>query len=287
MVAKAYKNNKLDFKSKEISKMHVNKPLVIAGLIGSVLFLSACDETSNNTEKLSNEPVESNEEELNSEVTEESSESDQLSNDGFTVEDLKNSIINSSDILSLVNKNYSLEDDYVPDDLVTLDVPTVLENPEINQLRKEAADALKEMINSAEEENIDLYARSGYRSYQTQVQLFNNYVANNGEEAANKFSARPGESEHQTGLSIDVTSESVDYQLTESFGETAEGIWIQEQAHNFGFIIRYPEGKEEITGYQYEPWHLRYLGKEMATEVFESGLTYEEFLVERGIDIEI
>lgn len=287
MVAKTYKNNKLDFESKEISKMHINKSLVIAGLIGTVLFLGACDETGNNTEKLSNEPVESNEEELNSEVTEESSESDQISNDGFTVEDLKSSIFNSSDILSLVNKNYSLEDDYVPDDLVTLDVPTVLENPEINQLRKEAAKALKEMINSAEEENIILYARSGYRSYQTQVQLFNNYVANNGEEAANKFSARPGESEHQTGLSIDVTSESVDYQLTESFGETAEGIWIQEQAHNFGFIIRYPKGKEEITGYQYEPWHLRYLGDEMATDVFERGLTYEEFLVERGIDIEI
>jgi D-alanyl-D-alanine carboxypeptidase len=88
-------------------------------------------------------------------------------------------------------------------------------------------------------------------------------------------------------LAIDVTSESVNYQLTERFGETPEGLWVEEHAHKFGFIIRYPEGKEEITGYQYEPWHLRYLGKELAADVAESGLTYEEYLLERGIDIEI
>src|SRR5690625_1806734 len=183
----------------------------------------------------------------------------------------------------LVNKHNGLTDYYEPDDLVTVEVPTVLENPEVRQLRQVAADALFEMFEEAKNDGIYLHARSGYRSYETQVALFNNYVAEHGEEAANKFSARPGHSEHQTGLVMDVTSESVKFQLTEAFGETAEGVWIKENAHRFGFIIRYPEGKENITGYVYEPWHLRYVGEEVAEAIYESGLTFEEFLVEEGI----
>ncbi|MCC5894758.1 MAG: M15 family metallopeptidase [Alkalibacterium sp.] len=192
-----------------------------------------------------------------------------------------------SSIKALVNKQYGLPEDYAPDDLVTVDVPTVLENPEVRQLREEAADALKEMFDAAQEDELYLHARSGYRSYQTQVQLYNSYVSNHGEEAANRYSAQPGHSEHQTGLGMDVTSESANLQLTEAFGDTPEGKWVEDHAHEFGFIIRYPQGKEEITGYQYEPWHLRYLGEELAAEVYESGLTYEEYLIERGITIEI
>lgn len=190
-------------------------------------------------------------------------------------------------IVALVNKEYSLGEDYAPEDLVTVDVPTILENPEVNQLRKVAADALKEMFDEAEESGIYLYARSGYRSYQTQVQLFQGYADQHGEEAANRYSAKPGHSEHQTGLVMDVTSESVNYQLTESFGETEEGKWLKEHAHEFGFIIRYPEGAEDITGYIYEPWHIRYLGVDMATKVYESGLTYEEYLEEEGLIHEV
>src|SRR5699024_5685972 len=111
----------------------------------------------------------------------------------------------------------------------------------------------------------------------TQVTLFNDYAAVEGEEAANRYSAKPGESEHQTGLTMDVTSQSFGFQLGEAFGETEEGKWLKDHAHEAGFIIRYPEGKEDITGYVYEPWHIRYLGKEMATYVYESGLTYEEY----------
>ncbi|WP_277630920.1 M15 family metallopeptidase, partial [Atopococcus tabaci] len=181
----------------------------------------------------------------------------------------------------------SLEEDYAPEDLVTVEVPTVLEDPEIKQMRKEAADALKDMFDAAEKDGITLFARSGYRSYQTQVSLFQNYVSNHGEEAASKYSARPGQSEHQTGLAMDVTSESVNYQLTEEFGNTPEGEWVRENAHRYGFIIRYPKGKEAITGYIFEPWHLRYLGSELAADVHESGLTYEEYLAEKGLDIEI
>lgn len=187
----------------------------------------------------------------------------------------------------LVNKEYGLTEDDVPPDLKTVEVPTVLENPEVKQLRKEAANALYDMFAEAKKDGIFLHARSGYRSYETQVHLFNSYAEKHGEEAANRYSAKPGHSEHQTGLVMDVTSESVQYQLVEEFGETEEGLWVKENAHHFGFIIRYPEGKEEITGYIYEPWHLRYLGIDLATAVYESGLTYEEYLDREGIIHEV
>lgn len=201
--------------------------------------------------------------------------------------DLEKDLLNSSSLAVLVNKKYSLGEDYDPVDLVTVEVPTVLENPEVKQLRKEAATALKKMFESAKKDDIFLQARSGYRSYQTQVQLFNSYVSKHGEEAANRYSARPGESEHQSGLAMDVTSESVNYQLSEEFGETPEGIWLRNHAQEYGFIIRYPQGKEDITGYLYEPWHLRYLGNELAVDVHKSGLSYEEYLKEGGVGIEI
>ncbi|MGD9568047.1 MAG: D-alanyl-D-alanine carboxypeptidase family protein [Sedimentibacter sp.] len=179
----------------------------------------------------------------------------------------------------LVNRTNNLPDTYVPEDLVKLtDVPTVLSNPEINQLRKPAYEALKELFAAAKsEKEFDLYARSGYRSYNTQVFLYSSYVANHGQAAADTFSAKPGQSEHQTGLSMDITCEAMNFQLDDTFGATDEGKWVSENAHRFGFIIRYPKGKEDITGYMYEPWHIRYLGVELATEVYESGLTLEEY----------
>lgn len=185
-------------------------------------------------------------------------------------------------ITALVNKQQHLDETYVPADLVDVDVPTVLNNPEVNQLRQAAADALKDMFAKAQEAGIKLYARSGYRSYHTQLQLFNNYSVKHGEEAANRYSARAGQSEHQTGLAMDVTSDSVKLELQEKFGETEEGKWLSEHAHEFGFIIRYPKDMESVTGYIYEPWHIRYLGIELATKVYQSGLTYEEYLDEEN-----
>jgi len=186
-------------------------------------------------------------------------------------------ITDFNDIDSLVNKERALPRDYVPIDLVKLTVPTVLANPEINQLRKAASDALEYLFQAAEEEDFSLSARSGYRSYATQNSLYSSNVERRGLEHAQKFSAQPGHSEHQTGLAIDITSNSVNNQLTEYFGETPEGIWVSENAHLFGFIIRYPYGKDSITGYSYEPWHLRYVGKDLAGNIFESGLTMEEW----------
>lgn len=178
---------------------------------------------------------------------------------------------------SVVNKVRSLPRDYVPVDLVKLQVPTVLPNPEINQLRKPASDALTALFEEAKSAGHTLRARSGYRSYATQDGLYRSNVAKNGQAYADKYSAKPGHSEHQTGLAMDITASSVNNQLSDSFGDTAEGLWVAENAHRFGFIIRYPKGKESITGYNYEPWHLRFVGVDLATSIFQSTLTMEEY----------
>ena len=255
---------------------------IISGLLMISLLLTGCFDFTDIAEGVSQEEVEPVDEPEAQErpAVEEPDKEEIEEEENNPLGDL---IHEPSSLALLVNKEYALDEDYKPDDLVTVDVPTVLENPEVKQLRKEPADKLKEMFESAKESNIVLHARSGYRSYNTQVQLFNSYASNHGEEAANKYSARPGQSEHQTGLAMDITSQSVNYQLSNSFGQVTEGIWVSENAHKFGFIIRYPEGKEEITGYQYEPWHLRYLGEDLATLVYESGLTYEEYLSDQGI----
>lgn len=190
--------------------------------------------------------------------------------------------VENPDSLSvLVNKNYSLPEDYEPDDLVFLEVPLYNndKNNEANYLRKEAADALKELFTAAQKESYELIARSGYRSYATQASLYEQYVEQDGVEAADTYSARPGHSEHQTGLTIDITSDSVHGGLTESFGETEEGKWIAENAYRFGFVVRYPQDRTAETGYQYEPWHLRYVGVQAATEIYQDQLILEDYVL--------
>lgn len=193
--------------------------------------------------------------------------------------DEKGIISNPSSYDAVINKVRSLSSNYVPSDLVTVSVPTCLPNPEIRQMRRIASEALSEMFEDALIDDIELVARSGYRSYATQASLYNGYVSKYGQEYADKYSARPGTSEHQTGLAMDITAESVNLQLDDNFGKTKEGLWLADNAHRFGFIIRYPEGMENITGYFYEPWHVRYLGVKLATNVFNSGLTLEEYFL--------
>ncbi len=177
-------------------------------------------------------------------------------------------------ILILVNKKHDLPSDYEPNDLVK---PNVKSNKSGLSLRQEAALAIEEMFNKALEDDITLVLGSSYRSYSYQSKLYNNYVAKDGEEKANKYSAKPGQSEHQTGLAADISDASGSNYLKQSFKDTPEGIWLKDNAHNFGFILRYPEGKEEITGYMFEPWHFRYVGIEEATKIYNSNLTFEEY----------
>ncbi|WP_255298536.1 M15 family metallopeptidase [Brevibacillus dissolubilis] len=181
----------------------------------------------------------------------------------------------------LVNKTYVLPSTYVPKDLVEPKVPFSFSGKsQKKMMRKEAATALEQLFAHAKKSGINIAAVSGYRSYQTQATIFNYNVKTQGREQANKFSAIPGQSEHQTGLAMDISAASIKYGLEQSFGETAEGKWLAQNAVTFGFIMRYPKGKEHITGYSYEPWHFRYVGVEMAKNITDKGLTLEEYLQE-------
>ena len=168
-------------------------------------------------------------------------------------------VIESIDItyikgILLVNKKYHLPANY---------------NPGVNN---EAYNALLRLQNAGMSEGHSLPLLSGFRSYSTQKYLFNSYVEKDGIEKANTYSARPGESEHQTGLAFDVG------QINDNFGNIPAGIWLRENAHKYGFIIRYLKGKESITGYKYEPWHIRYVGENVATTIYNAGITLEEYL---------
>jgi LAS superfamily LD-carboxypeptidase LdcB len=177
----------------------------------------------------------------------------------------------------LVNKHNSLPNTYIPPNLVVPNIPfTFTEYVPKKLMRHDAALALEQLFAQAKKDNISLFGVSGYRSYDTQADLLARRVQTS--PTANQFIARPGESEHQTGLAIDLTSPSVNYGLVQSFGETREGQWLKENAPNFGFIIRYPLGKESITGYAYEPWHIRYVGIPAAKTISQNGLTLEDYL---------
>lgn len=173
----------------------------------------------------------------------------------------------------LVNKNHHLPEDYEPEDLIEPNVSTTKKL----YVREVIHDDLMDMFKEAENQGIDLSISSGYRSYQYQNTLFNNYAARDGIDAASRYSARPGQSEHQTGLALDIAAKSGVCTLSTCFKDTDEGKWLNENAWKFGFILRYPEGKEEITGYMFEPWHFRYVGKKQAKKIVESGLTIEEY----------
>lgn len=178
----------------------------------------------------------------------------------------------------LVNKQYKLPDSYKPQDLVYPDVPFLFnEKIEKRMMRKEAADGLQQLFAGAKQEGIMLAGVSAYRSHSTQTTLFTRYVKKDGEAAAKKYSAEPGHSEHETGLAIDVSGSTGKCAAEDCFDGTPEAVWLADHAHEYGFIIRYPKGKEAITGYQYEPWHLRYVGKEAASEIHEKGITLEEY----------
>lgn len=182
------------------------------------------------------------------------------------------------DVAVLVNKTNRLPEGYIPDDLVEPAVDFIFkEKLEKRKLRKVAAEALEQLFAGAEQDGIFLAGVSGYRSQATQEILFNSYAKKSGAEAANKYSAKPGFSEHQTGLAIDVSSSTGQCAAEDCFAGTDEAVWLAENAAEYGFIIRYPQGKDEITGYQYEPWHLRYVGVEIATEIADEAITLEEY----------
>lgn len=176
-------------------------------------------------------------------------------------------IFDPNSITVCVNKNRYLPSDFIPSDLVS---PSVRLSGTVGNtmMRREAAMALEQLFNGAESEGLYMYALSGYRSYYTQASIYNPYSG---------YSAPPGASEHQLGLAMDVTSAYYGVNLVPNFVYTGEGQWLKENAHKYGFVVRYMEGKENLTGYNYEPWHIRYLGVKLATELVERGITLEEY----------
>ena len=184
-----------------------------------------------------------------------------------------------TDTLILVNKHNRAP--AVPITLVKPDVPPTKEALSENiYMQPAAADALEELFAAAREDGLTLLATSGFRSYSTQKAIFERKLETMSERAANASVAKPGYSEHQTGLAMDVEGQSsLGMGLVEDFGETPEGKWLAEHCHEYGFIIRYTKGKTDITGYIYEPWHIRYVGKEAAAEIAALDVTFEEYIL--------
>ncbi len=184
-----------------------------------------------------------------------------------------NEITDYDKIDVLVNKYNKLPSNFEASDLVTLSKEYSSRG---HKIKKVAAEALMKMIDAAKKEGIDLLVISGYRTESTQAGLYNNSVKRNGEEHALIYSAKPGYSEHQLGLAVDLND------TEERFDQTKEYKWLKANSYKYGFIERYPKGKEFITGYGYEPWHYRYLGVDLATKVFTENVTYEEYLVKHA-----
>lgn len=192
----------------------------------------------------------------------------------------------TSETLLLANKSNSIGN-YVPPSLTVLDCPTKGRKLELD---RNAALSLKAMmIEMAEAGVSDVYVTSAYRDYDYQKKLFLGYVDKHmaqgmsqaeAEAAASSYSARPGESEHQTGLCLDFTTESMSGLLNEGFEKTDAFEWLKVNAHKYGFILRYPKGQDSITGYEYEPWHFRFVGRQAASEVYYMNMTLEEYLTD-------
>ena len=179
------------------------------------------------------------------------------------------------DTAILVNKHYLLDENYIPEDLVNVSQNYSWGEVGSQKVREVAYNAFLDMWNSANLEGYYLMINSSYRSYIDQETVYNNYKNSSGERYADSIAARAGSSEHQTGLALDIFSKNNTNKNT--FAETKEAKWLKENAHKFGFILRYPEDKVDITGYSYEAWHYRYVGIDIATYIYENNITFEEY----------
>ena len=173
--------------------------------------------------------------------------------------------------LILVNKFYKLKEDYTPDNLVSMGVQYSYDG---NYMQKEADEAFSEMWADADENGLSIIANLAYRSYKVQEESYAYYKDDLGTKSADKVVARPGHSEHQTGLCVDI---DIYRNYEGEFDETDEFKWLKKNAYKYGFILRYPKDAEDITGFKYEPWHYRYVGKKVAKEIYNKGITLDEY----------
>lgn len=175
-----------------------------------------------------------------------------------------------SSLWTLVNKSRSIPASYTPNKLIVPDLPRAASI----SVRSDVVTPLTQMFTAAKQAGLSLMIASGYRSYENQQSIFNASAAEVGNSEANKLIALPGQSEHQTGLAVDIASSKNCY-VQACFSDTAEGKWLATNSYKYGFILRYPSSSESITGYSYEPWHFRYVGVDLATAIYESNSTLE------------
>jgi len=212
----------------------------------------------------------------NDTVGEEAPDGDIQSSPGDESSQLENyKVITDGDyLLALVTKETTLRSDYAPTDLHS--IPAYMKPSYSMKLRKEALEHLTDLWHAADADGVTLGIRSAYRSYSTQKGLFQDYASRHGEEKANRFSARAGQSEHQLGTTVDFGGTGVDFQA--AYAQTPQGEWLAANAYKYGFAMSYSQNKEHITGYIFEPWHYRYIGVDAAREWKESGKTLKEYL---------
>ena len=250
-------------------RKNVKKTLTVCLILATfTLSLTACgnnnnDTSSDNTQENSvaeaNASVSNTQNETQNTTTDSNSQNTSNSNSdaAVTSKGYKIEVIDGATYIEgvlIANKSYPLPSTYNPGDLTS-----------------EVKEAFSKMQKAAASEGLNIYISSGFRSYERQVTVYNSYVQKDGKELADTYSSRPGYSEHQTGLCFDLNS------IDDSCGNTAESAWVDKHAHEYGFIVRFPKGKDSATGYQYEPWHLRYVGVDMATKIYNSGLSLEEY----------
>lgn len=173
--------------------------------------------------------------------------------------------------LMLVNKFNYLDENYAPDDIVKVSMQFAYGD---NEIKKEVYEKFRSMYNDAKKEGLYLIITSSYRDYNFQKELWDSYANQKGDEWADSVSARAGYSEHQTGYTLDIVTYNANMS---SFEKTDEFKWLQDNAYKYGFILRYPKDKEDITGYSYESWHYRYVGKDVATKIKKLGITFDEY----------
>lgn len=233
---------------------------------------NAISETTQNVNNNSNNSVsstqaESTENKSTEAATDNASDGKEKTSKGFTIETRNGATY--IDGYLIANKTYALPSTFIPENP---EVP-VTEARSNTSLDKDLMTAFRKMQADATAKGLNIYIASGYRSYDYQVSLYNRYVANDGKAAADTYSSRPGNSEHQTGLCFDLNS------IEDRFQYTNEGKWINDNCYKYGFCIRFPKGKDAYTGYQYESWHLRYVGEELAEKLYNNGdwISLEEY----------
>jgi D-alanyl-D-alanine carboxypeptidase len=188
------------------------------------------------------------------------------------------SINQASSLWAIVNKGRSLPSTYTPAGLTVPKVPLRLSASAAEMsVRPEMAAALQTMFSDAKGQGLNFMLASGYRSYAAQSAVYSSYAAQSGAAQADTFSARPGHSEHQTGLAADVEPVSRVCEVEQCFENTPEGQWLAANSYKYGLIVRYQKGKENLTGYEYEPWHVRFVGTDLAAQIHASGQTLEQF----------